>query len=684
MKGRPKTERIDVSLEGLRAVHRRIGAKKLEEGDWPLMGALVVQLMGRIESQQERMIAKIQADAAKQQAQQANDLAGDACHPDCDCHGEASGATSGGEASATGDVGGWKFPAPSQPTNPSDPSADQPNPDGKDGKVKAKGHGRNGAGAYTAAQHVFYTLAAGILGMICERCGAGRMSRCREKIVIRVVGQPLFAALLHHYERARCKACGYVVSATGAAHVLEGIGTSYVMYDWSACAMLVVMHYFAGAPFKRLESLHQSWGIPLADANQWQLVDKVHDLLLPLYRALERYAIQRATSFRIDDTGSMIVSLAKRIRDEIAVLKLAGESTNHVRTGINATGVYWETPEGPIILFFTGLHHAGEIVDQLLQHRPASGSKLVKVTDGASKNFDHAQQDQLDEASCNAHALLKFVAIKDKFPSEYAKVGEIYKEVFDHDDQAKALGLDPVQRMIYHRQHSEPLMLRLKKMCQEKIKSKLVEPNSALWEPLSFIINQWDRLTRFYQVPGVALDSNLVEQTLIMVTRYLAGSFNYQTEDGAVVGDRLMSLIATARADDVEPVAYLTECLRCHDDLARRPEYYLPWVYRERLKTKQQTSPPAAPQHPPTPASDRFGPPSTLMPLGAIAPETHTGPDLRPRSAPAAHARAVPNTVPSRLPGAMQRNSPSTDASCTASIRCHHNEECAASADSCF
>jgi hypothetical protein len=154
MKGRPKAERINVSLEWLRAVHRRIGSKTLEEGDWPLMGALVLQLMARIESRQDRMIAKIQADAAKEQAQQANDLAGDA-HPDCDCHGEASGAISGGEASATGDAGGWKSPAPSQPTNPSDPSAaDKPNPDGEDGKVKAKGHGRNGAGAYTAAPHL--------------------------------------------------------------------------------------------------------------------------------------------------------------------------------------------------------------------------------------------------------------------------------------------------------------------------------------------------------------------------------------------------------------------------------------------------------------------------------------------------------------------------------------------------
>jgi hypothetical protein len=31
-------------------------------------------------------------------------------------------------------------------------------------------------------------------------------------------------------------------------------------------------------------------------------------------------------------------------------------------------------------------------------------------------------------------------------------------------------------------------------MCEDKIKSKVVEPASPLWEPLSFIINQWLRL----------------------------------------------------------------------------------------------------------------------------------------------------------------------------------------------
>jgi hypothetical protein len=165
-------------------------------------------------------------------------------------------------------------------------------------------------------------------------------------------------------------------------------------------------------------------------------------------------------------------------------------------------------------------------------------------------------------------------------------------------------------------------------MCQDKLQSKLVEPNSPLWEPLTFIVNQWDRLTRFCEVPGVPLDTNLVEQALIIPVRYLRGSFNYQSEDGAAVGDHLMSLIATARANDIEPVAYLTECLRCHKDLANRPQYYLPWVYRERMAAEGDSAA--------VPARQRASPttePPQLQPLAQglcdLAPEVREGAALR-------------------------------------------------------
>ena len=109
---------------------------------------------------------------------------------------------------------------------------------------------------------------------------------------------------------------------------------------------------------------------------------------------------------------------------------------------------------------------------------------------------------------------------------------------------------------------------------------------NSLREPLTFILNQWDRLTKFCEVSGVPLDTHVVEQMLIIPVRYLAGSFSDKTRNGADVGDRHMSLIATANAHGIEPVAYLTECLKNHEDLAERPEYYLPWAYRARLEAR--------------------------------------------------------------------------------------------------
>jgi hypothetical protein len=396
----------------------------------------------------------------------------------------------------------------------------------------------------------------------------------------------LFDAEVHHFEQARCKLCGAIVRAEGDAAVLIGLGSNYITYDWTACAMLLVMHYFACTPSKRIESLHAGWGIPLPDANQWEIANTSSDLLFPLYKALERHGIQNGINLRIDDTGSMIIEVRRQIRAEIAALEQLGESTKNVRTGINATGVYLETEQGKVLLFFTGRHHASEIVDQLLEHRRANKKKLVKISDAASKNFSHDHQDDLEEAVCNAHAFLKFRAVKDKHPAEYALAGEVYKKVFDNDDETQ--GMSPDERMLYHREHSLPEMKRLKEMCKEKLKSKVVEPNAPLWEPITFIINQWERLTKFCEVPGVPLDTNVVEQMLIIPVRYLAGSFNYKTQNGADVGDLHMSLIATANANGVEPVAYLTECLRNHEDLAQRPEYYLPWAYRERLETQSK------------------------------------------------------------------------------------------------
>jgi hypothetical protein len=583
---------IDVTLKGLHQLRERIDRRQLDAEDWVVVGALVSRFIARTEAQQARLKAK--ADQQTDHEQTSETAAGS--------------VNDGGHSPNAEDIGESSEPAPERDEpqgafEHSEPAAaDSTEPD-----PPKKGHGRNGADAFSHATTHLYTLAAGIIGAICAVCRVGRVFRYRDKVIIRVIGQPIFAAQRHQFQQGRCRICGAIVTAEGSQQLLsEGIGTGYILYDWSACAMLIVMHYFAGGPFKRLEALHQGWGVPMPDANQWRIADACDDFLAPLYKALETHAIQHATTLRYDDTGSMIIETRRQIQKELQALALLGESTRHVRTGINATGVYIETAEATVVLFFTGRHHAGEIVDRILTHRSiGTTKKLVSLTDAAAKNFAHDHTDELEQAVCNAHCYLQFRAVKDSFPSEYAVAGDVYDKVFDNEDKAKALGLDPEQRMRYHREHSKPQMLRLWQMCQEKIDGALVEPNSPLWKPVSYVINQWSRLTKFYELPGVPLDSNLVEQTLIIPVRYLAGSFAYKTQNGADVGDRHMSLIATANANGVEPVAYLTACLRNPEDLANRPEYYLPWVYRDRLQQRdvlsqaQQPPPPSTPSPPP-------------------------------------------------------------------------------------
>lgn len=567
--------RIEITLEELYKLHKRAELGTLQAADYPICAALISQLIAKHEARIRRLAKRA---ASETETTQAEDTEQTETHeedvPDADDE-ENQTLSMAQSCSAMADDA-------AKPTNSS--------PDGV--KPKVPGHGRNGAAAYTSAEHFSHVLVDGVIGSRCT-CGDGRMHGHRETITIHIAGQPLFAAEAHHYEQARCRICGRVVKASGPDYVQQGIGKS-VVYGYPACAMLIVMHYFAGAPFKRLESLHQSWGIPLADANQWEVVNKSDELLRPLFDTLERVGMQTAINLAIDDTGSMVISIMRQIKAEIEALEKLGESTKNARTGINATGVRLETPQGIVIIYATGLHHAGEILDRLMKHREAEAEPLIKITDGASKNFAHCYEDHLVEAVCNAHAFLKFQAIKDKHPEQYAVAGEIYKQIFDNDDVAKARGMTPQERMDYHAKHSKPLLERLKTICRQLVSDKLVEPNSALWEPVSFVINQWPRLTRFYEKPGVPLHTNLVEQLLITPVRYLAGSFNYQTTNGAGVGDRHMSLVASARANDVEPVAYIEHCLRNHEDLAKRPEYYLPWVYRNRYKnqTGQQDPPP--------------------------------------------------------------------------------------------
>ena len=82
-------------------------------------------------------------------------------------------------------------------------------------KIKAKGHGRNGAKAYAGAQIVNILHPDLTPGAICpaEACGGRLYEMSDPGVVIRVTGAPLAQATRYHQQKLRCAICEAIYTA---------------------------------------------------------------------------------------------------------------------------------------------------------------------------------------------------------------------------------------------------------------------------------------------------------------------------------------------------------------------------------------------------------------------------------------------------------------------------------------
>ena len=145
---------------------------------------------------------------------------------------------------------------------------------------------------------------------------------------------------------------------------------------------------------------------------------------------------------------------------------------------------------------------------------------------------------------------------------------------------ARERNLSPEARLQFHQAESGPIMKKLQAWCNRQFEDRLVEPNSALGEAMSYLLDHWEKLTLFLRKPGAPLDNNICEQLLKRAILHRKNALFYKTLNGAHVGDMFMSLIHTCQLSDVNPFEYLTE-LQCHAaDLAAQPEDWMPWNYR--------------------------------------------------------------------------------------------------------
>ena len=426
-------------------------------------------------------------------------------------------------------------------------------PKSKGEKACPKGHGRNAAAAYTGSEKVTvsHTLKAGDR---CPGCAKGRVYHTTPGVIVRITGGAPLAATSWEVEKLRCNLCGEVFTA----HLPDTAGRT--KYDETAGAMLSLLKYGSGLPFNRIEKLQEGMGVPLPASTQWDIVEKTADRIYPAYRELIRQAAQGALIHN-DDTTMRILS-----------------SVNEDgRSGTFTTGMLSMTGERKIALFFTGHKHAGENITDLLAQRHAGLDPPIQMCDALSRNTSKEFDTLL--AHCLAHARRNFVDEAGSFPDECRQVIEALGEVYKNDACARARGMTPYERLVYHQSESGPVMNHLRGWMTVQFEKKKVEPNSGLGKAFSYMLKHWEPLTLFLKVEGAPLDNNLCEQVLKRAILHRKNALFYKTMHGAYVGDLFMSVIATCRLSNINPFTYLVALQKHSSEVFKSPHAWLPWNY---------------------------------------------------------------------------------------------------------
>lgn len=463
-------------------------------------------------------------------------------------------------------------------------------PEEKPLKEKPRGHGRNGARSYKGA--VIKPVKHERLnpGDRCPECGPGKVYRQKEP-ALRVVltGIPPIFATVYELERLRCNGCGAVFTAE---EPLEAKGGAFTE---TAKAMLGMLRYGAGMPMTRLEKLEAMMLTPLPDATQWEQLDEGYDVVKPAVGALIEEAAQGEVLHN-DDTRMKILEYTKTLADATDELESGVEESGKKekeRKGVYTTGIVSVRGGRRIALFFTGRHHAGENLAEVLKRREKTLVRPIQMCDGSKSNT--AGDIDAELCNCIVHGRRKFVEIAEYFPEECRYLLEALGEVYGYEEETGEMSKE--KRLEYHQQHSKPVMEGLHIWLQKQFEEKLVEPNSSLGEAITYMLNRWVEMTLFLRVAGAPLDNTLCERVLKMAILHRKNSLFYRTQHGAAVGDAYMSLIYTCSLNGVNPFDYLVALFKYSREVAEAPKSWLPWTYQasvKRLKESRRESPEAA------------------------------------------------------------------------------------------
>ncbi len=435
--------------------------------------------------------------------------------------------------------------------------------------------GRHGEADYPVAQSQMHDHESLSVGDECSECGRGTLHRYEPGVYVKITGSAPLTATVHRTEKLRCSGCGAIFEAN-----FEGRDSP--KYDAKARAIIALLKYGASTPFYRLAKIQKGLLTPVPASTQWDLMEELGNDLFPIWKQLVKTSAQSEIS-HIDDTTAKILSLMKDNRLE------QNRGTEKKRSGMWTTGLLAKLSEKHhVVLYFTGPKYAGENLDDFLMKRDPALPPMVIMSDALSTN--NPKRNEVYKTLCNSHGRRGFLDLADKYKAESEYVLNLIRQVYFNEKMTVEKGMSADERLQYHAEKSEPLMIELEEWCRRQFDERLVEPNSSLGKGIAYILKNWVELTHFCRTPGIPLDNNILEEKLRLPVLNRKNFLFYRTTLGALVGDVLTSVIKTCDVNQVNPFEYMSQIQEHALEVKKNPEAWLPWNYHENLPAPESNT----------------------------------------------------------------------------------------------
>lgn len=340
-----------------------------------------------------------------------------------------------------------------------------------------------------------------------------------------------------------------VVAPRPACILPKAIGHSSLIAD------VVTAKFVDGLPLYRQEKIFKREGFPLSRQTLSGWMVQLREPLKPLMAALKQH-LYRGRVLQIDETPVQVMDEPGR------------DNTAKSQMWVYRGGA----PERPVIWYEYSVSRAGSVPCEFLfpegQSPPETAFYLQ--TDGCPSYNELARLTPiLGHMGCWAHVRRKAVEAVNRRRQPALAYAFLEQIQSLYQVEKKLRGQSPERRLEVRQKESRPIIDELKAWLDQHAPN--IVPKGTLGKAVNYTRNQWSILTTFLEDGHLEIDNNLAENAIRpFVIGRKAWLFS-GSPAGAEASAMLYTLIETAKANKLEPRAYLNYLFETLPH-ARQPE----------------------------------------------------------------------------------------------------------------